>query len=993
MLTRFIHSMNRFIHYMTALVALSGMSVVYQNLVTPWMEPPQIEQIALAPRESVGIDRSLHALFPPGSWQRGECRQLQTSDLTLLFQDLDQESDDRLRLSPVTVIVGHGMSGAKDTTPVIIEAAEGAEITFSRALNLLSSSSGAPPIERGRIKGPVHIYRAGSENEQPFEIRTSNVGIRDRKVWTTESIDMQVGEARCTGSDLTIHLAAPASSNGARGDALLDRVELIYLDQLTIPIPDNSSEAGNGAGAQASGSVLSINCQGRLEYDFAIDQLELHDSVSFVRQVPNLPSDEFRCDLLKVRFRDPTNTNIHRDGPLDWLIEIIATGSPASLTAPNFDAELIADQIELNAVKGLIQARGRAGVQVRRGGITARLANLVYQFDTENPEMIGAIDVQGAGIVQVRDPQLPLRKMQWRDGFKMFPVRATTARQLDSEVEVQIDGGFHAWLTDGGEIQADAIAGVLKPETKPGANQRARLVPDRLVTKGNVRIDTAAVSAETQQLYVQFVSEPDPAPRESDADGKAGQPSLRNWVSQPKGEQSLTAPVARNRPTIRGDTVNVQLRRNESGVSVKKLGIVGSVQATHQLTTGGQTLPAKFTGDRLDMIDSSGEDVLQITGGTNTPARFDFGDGFFVGPQIQIRPSDSIVWINSAGEFRIPTAALPAGMNNQPDQKFRWTSPPHCRWNGEMRFDGRTALLTGGVNITASLINDREPWDIGMQGDRLQVDLVEAIEVSDVKTMRNATVRAVSLMQASDRPVLVQAVQRAPDGVRQSKHLLQASRLTFSPLSGGGMIGEGPGWYRGWFVPQSGKGILGKAGESKPQSPADESQLTGVHLVFNDSMRGDMSSRTLDFLKGVRVGVRPVPNWDESFDAMAMDSISTGESTLDCDQLRFAVAPGFVAEDRASGLPVPWEVQASTGVVFRTRNERGLIEGTANRAAYESSKQLFTADGAPNRPAVIRQTRPDGSNGPDLAVRTMTIDLGTMTIINQVLERFTIPAQ
>ena len=121
----------RIIHYLTALVALSGMSVVYQNLVTPWMEPPQIEQIAMQPRERERSDPSLHALFPPGSWQRGQCRQLQTSNMTLLFQELEQESGDRLKVSPVTVIVGHGMSGVKEANPVIIEAAEGAAVSYT----------------------------------------------------------------------------------------------------------------------------------------------------------------------------------------------------------------------------------------------------------------------------------------------------------------------------------------------------------------------------------------------------------------------------------------------------------------------------------------------------------------------------------------------------------------------------------------------------------------------------------------------------------------------------------------------------------------------------------------------------------------------------------------------------------------------------------------------------------------------------------------------
>jgi len=98
----------RIIHYLTALVVLSGMSVVYQNLVTPWMEPPRIEQIAMQPRDHTRRrDPSLQALFPPGSWQRGQVRELKTSEMTLLFQELEQKSGNRIRLSPVTVIIGH----------------------------------------------------------------------------------------------------------------------------------------------------------------------------------------------------------------------------------------------------------------------------------------------------------------------------------------------------------------------------------------------------------------------------------------------------------------------------------------------------------------------------------------------------------------------------------------------------------------------------------------------------------------------------------------------------------------------------------------------------------------------------------------------------------------------------------------------------------------------------------------------------------------------
>jgi hypothetical protein len=245
-------------------------------------------------------------------------------------------------------------------------------------------------------------------------------------------------------------------------------------------------------------------------------------------------------------------------------------------------------------------------------------------------------------------------------------------------------------------------------------------------------------------------------------------------------------------------------------------------------------------------------------------------------------------------------------------------------------------------------------------------------------------------MQSEKRPVLVQALRRDGKGNLESRHLLHAGKLTLTPDDGGRLIGDGPGWYRGWMIPSAANGLLG-AGQPKTPAPA-ERVLTGVHLVFSDSMQGSMSSRQLEFLRGVRVGVRNVSSWEQTFEASAMDAISAGESTLDCDRLRFNLEPAYDRGQRVGGMPVPWEMEANSSVVFRTRNDRGLLEATATRAAYSSSKDSFTVEGAPNQAAIFRQTRPDGTAGPEGAVRTMTIRPSTMTVENAVIERLNIAA-
>lgn len=982
----------RFIHFITALLAISALAVIYNNIVTPRMQPPRLNPVAMSKGFSERDNGVISDLFPEGAWQRGNCKQLQTSEAMLLFENWQQTADDQWKLWPITVVIGRGMSGVKTAAPVIIEAAEGADITFAESLDVMSG--GAPPIRHGRMIGPVHIHRHSSDDQRSFDIRTANVRIDNKKIWTTDTIEMQVGGAQLVGRDLTIHLAG--STAPGHDVAILERLELIYLDKLVMPLERGGLWKGDAAvsnqlvttAPSEHPAIISIQCGGRVEYDFTFDELHLHESVSLVHHVRGALADRFECTALKLKLNDPSNDSIERDGPLDWLVEIVATGSPAVATLPSFDAELAAERIEFHAIKGLIHAEGSRGVRVKRAGITARLARLIYQFDPQRPTVLGAIDAEGAGIVHFDDPNIPLRRTQWENGLRMEPVGVATAANINTNVNVQINGNFHAWLSDGGEFKADSVFAVLTPDQQATAESNSSLVPHYCEVKGGVEIDTTAVRAQTQLLTLHFVAEADPRPQTAADQTGAGPSPLRQWVTQPKDETHMVDPIARPRPTIQGDTIRALMRRNKGGVSVKDLSVTGSVKVLHQLQTGGQSLPAKLTGEEMRLKDAGGEDVLQLGSGPESPARFQLGDGFFIGPQIQIRPADNVVWMRDAGEFQMPTAALPTGLAGDADAKIEWVKAPHCTWQGQMIFDGRTAVLSDGVQIQASLLNGLEPWDLNMTGDQLRVDLLEDVRVRDMQTMRAATLKQVSLLQSSNRPVMVQAIQRTPDGVMEAKHVIHAARLTLSPVAGGKLVGDGPGSYRGWMRPQNDGPFFGSGKQGRVATA--NSELTGIHLVFNEAMQGDMTSRNLDFLRGVRVATRPVRNWEEAFDAKAMDAISMGDATLDCDRLRFSVEPGFDAARRVPGAPVPWEMEATSGVVFRTRNERGLLAGTASRAAYSSSKDLFTVEGAPNRAATFQQTLQDGSKGPEGAVKTMSIRPRTMKIENLVLERFNI---
>ena len=1043
--------MSRLTQYFSALALLLAMAVVYQNTMVPLVQPLKAESVPIRPAQGLRVDASLTDLFPAGSWQRGSCKVLQTADGMLLFEKWEQTSGDQWRLWPVTVVMGRGMSSQKSAEPLILEATQGAEIKFSESLDVMSG--GAPPIERGRMIGPVHLFRKASNTSnnlaatgasdlsRTIDLQTSNVGIDKQKIWTTDSISMQVGGARMTGSDLTLHFAGDPTKGSGDAHSMMDRMELFYLDSLTLPLGQSDGQVSSGTAANQG--MVSISCKGRVEYDFALDHLMLSDTVSLVHQAAGGIVDRFDCDRLQLWLNDPANQSIIRSGPLDWVNKLIAVGKtsesrPAEAKLPTFDAYIAADEIMLDARAGKVRASGEQGIRLQRGPIWAGLSELNYDFDPTRPTSVGTLSVNGAGVVKIDDPKIAIKQAQWRGGLQVRPRGMPAIDQLDVDIDINIDGQFQASFVDGGQFSADSLHAILTPETvaePAGAIRGGRgnesqasglvassttLVPSEFNVTGNVVVDTSAIVAETDFLRLLFVSEADPLKNSVSGSGSAGTAAttspLRQWVSQP-GPQSLAGdpsnsgmpmevPPARPRPVLKGDTIQAVLRRNSAGLSAKSLQVEGNVQVNHSLATATESMPVQLSADRLRLLDGATDDVLELTSSPQNPARFDIGDGFFIGQTIQVRPSENMIWIPDSGQFQIPTEVLPTGLTATSDEsvagpdnrssKVTWSRPPFCRWQGEMTFDGRTILLSDGVNITATMIRDREQWDFDIQGERLKVDLWESVSLSDVDSVRTAKVKSLAIQQSDTRPVLVKAMQRAADGVLEGKHLLRAEELTmlpgFDPVSqtegSATLIGTGPGWYRGWMPSNKSD----KQDNTATMIDAADRPLTGIHLTFNDAMEAEMQSRRLTFSRGVRVGVKGVHHWDDVFSATEMNDLEIDETTLDCEQLQLALEPTSQNRFAPASQVLPWQIQAISGIVLRTRSERGMIETTASRASYAASKDLFTMFGSPNRPALIKMFNPQGQTRVEQAVKSAVIRPSTLTVESVEMSNVSIAA-
>ncbi len=1027
--------LQRFAQYLFALTVLVTACAVYHSSFVTYVEPGTLPDIAMASSPVLRRDEELAALFAPGSWQRGDCKRLKTRDGVLLFEKWEQLSDDQWKLWPVAVVMG-----SKSNSPLIMEAIEGAEIKFTEALDVMSG--GAPPIELGRMIGAVRIRNASphevtsndkSKPSRRIEIDASEVGMDRQKIWTTQPIRVQLGDAILTGRDLTLHLSTIGVmiAPGENALSMLDRLELIYLDELTVPLSAGGLWGDTKLVKQAAAEPLTprpipigreapplkalkpgmaaMRCGGRVVFQFATGELALETGVE-LRHQASLDSpqvDTFTCDSMKLRFTDLLSKRQRGDHIEDYLLSLVAVGRPAQATLPGLDARLAAGQIEFDSRAELIRMGGPAGVMVTYAGNRWQFNQVNYRLHPTDPKLLGTFDAIGRGSMDVAESlNVPVKTLQWSGGIKLERL------ETDDLLSLQVDGDVAAAMTDGGSFRCDAAKLVLQQIAAPNREREtsgaAQLIPKTFQATGReVRLETPVIAIATRLLQLYFEVAPNAPATGSVTSSSTAQAdnSLRRWVKQP-GSESANAklagnatPVVRSRPSVHGDTINAKLRLSSGNVTARDLAVVGNVALSNEIQTRGGPLPAVLTGDRLILSDGGGNDILQIDSGVDRPARFQLGDGFFIGPSIQVRMADNVVWIKDAGEFQLPSQVLPRigsltdttamipidAANDRRDSgrksNLEVVSPPKCRWRGQMMFDGRTATLTDGVEIHTAIVNgaQRDVWDLLLVGEQLKVTLDQDVKIRDVDSVKSATVNQVSITGSAANPLLVTANQLTAAGLRKARHVLAAPQLTMKPATGQ-LSGPGPGWYRAWMqsnpMAQFAQPIDG-------QQPAEPS-MSGVHLVYQESLNADLNDQSLDFIRNVRIAARRVATWDDLIDVAQMQGLRLGESTLDCDRLRLAVD----GSQKFVPVTAAWEMEAIGNVAFQTRIEKGLFNGTAARASYSAAKDIFLIEGAPGRSAELYQTLPTGQAGGNLAVPRMAISPKTMELQNLELDRF-----
>ncbi len=460
-----------------------------------------------------------------------------------------------------------------------------------------------------------------------------------------------------------------------------------------------------------------------------------------------------------------------------------------------------------------------------------------------------------------------------------------------------------------------------------------------------------------------------------------------NGSNQSPQQQAPPLPL-----NVTGETLIAKLSQTSKGLVIDDLALNKNVTITRDQVSSSSELPLAIFGNQLRM-DSSDEQNMDITI-LGEPAKFSVGSGAMESTEIHFNQRRQLVWMDQPGSFRIPPEAMNSlqtkmavtgtpGRNAPPPKDSfaapgfigngskignehrgtTWIQAPEVKWKGRMVFDGRTARMDGGIQITGRMATqDDSVWHLDGRSQELHIELEQPIEMSGQGSSR-ATIAFVKLLDKVD----LKATQTDMQGNRRSLEHLEVPELTFLAQQQN-WLGMGPGSLRSRRIgnanPGSPQSILSGFPSTAPSAQVanPEAELQCLHLRFGGKMEGNMQSQTMTFYDRVESLLQPILSWDESPDILKVDRLKVGQTTMTCDQLNLhneAQLSWIQTQIQNQQLKrdASWVVTGAGRVVVDSVNEKGSLSVNANLLQYVALHNILRVEGNEQMPAEIRQNQ------------------------------------
>lgn len=570
--------------YLRTLLPLVFAFTAYQVLAVPFLEPAKVTKTVRhwkSPAIPTRVDW-WEAFFLPGDWQRNTPKIVTTDDAILLFQTRTQISKTRWQFKPLTILIPQREGATKKA--ILINNPSGAEIEFKTEVEW---SKELPPVESGQLLGEISIYSPPDEvsKRDGMLIETRDVRINKRRIWTDQSITMQLGNSRIDGQNLNIYLdkdllsSDQPNANKESPFNGLNYLELFYVDRVHIGLnPGGLWPSKDIPDSLLRPAYATLKCKGTFEFQFHQSEAILRRDVHMEHLVQGLPIDTFDCDELRLQIgwdpkrntAPPTATppSTKSISSSNWKVErIVAFGASGrdlndhsrwlKLLAPGMKAEAQGQHLVIDILNGSITlnnklpgtaTRDSSRVYLKYDSIQVSCPEVQYinaeaiantnegaaaLGASSKSNRLGVVIASGAGWGQM-DSKGESWKLSWGKSLYIRPQGDKDQMIIEGSANVSnpSQGRFtaeqlHLWLTPMNKELASQLVAQYPDGKVPQA------LPDRMEAKGDVVVDSPQLRARVESMQVWFAypttaKRPDSKVNSAQATGSLPQNNAQN---------------------------------------------------------------------------------------------------------------------------------------------------------------------------------------------------------------------------------------------------------------------------------------------------------------------------------------------------------------------------------------------------------------------------------------------------------------------------------
>jgi len=893
---------------------------------------------------------------------------------------------------------------------IVLEAPQGARLKFE---DFRPELWRVGQITGGQFPGPITI-RSGMHEPGPEDdllIETSDLQMNSKLLYSMNPVRFRMGENVGGGRELEIsflideHVQPKERRLKISG---IDTLEIRRDVRMRMQLKTASLLPGANSGSDAPrGNEESLpveaTCSGSFTFDFVRYVASLDRDVDLRQINANGPGDQLFCNKLDVHFTprpspmpqpqpvivEPSKRQQRDLGQLE-PVAVEASGHPVVVNSPQHDARARGDRIQIALKTQRVRVAGAREATLAFGPNVLQAPVIDYQHpERDSATPIGRFRATGAGTLQyVPDPTKPEQALRaaWQtmvdlnhkngqpvltlDGRPQFAFAATGALTAD-HIEVylrelhQTDDAPHGKTTNDATPSAGGV-----PFSIEAAGGKVRIVPDRIVARGNVDIQSPRLLGRTGELNVVFKAET--AAASESAYGAAAKPAPKPGPTlTDKLIGGIAGGVVQQVFQLSSDTMKLDVALRGQSAAPTTLSCDGNVVFREVPPAGAQEQPMEFRGTQVtvDRLDSTpfitlkgGKAASTANGGPDLAQLSGRGVTMRISA-LEIDTKENRMWSDGPGTA---TLLVTRDLEGQPAAT---PLPLDLAWQGGLQFDGTTMQF------------DREVVAAGAD-DRLQCDLLRAKLNRKLLFGEAIDQRAIDVSEVyCDGRVAINHVSRDEMGVTSHERIHLAS-VSINQQTGA-IAGVGPGVIRSTRFgdalimltsPQS------AAQAASPPSRAAGAKLHFLRVDFQQGLTGNLVLRDVAFHQRVRAVYGPVDAWEQELDPTRPEGLPPQAMTLSSDTMRISEIPMAVrtSVNQPAGqgnLIGPIQFRATGNVCIDGQEpKRGAFRARADEATYDQLKETFNLLGTSRTPATLWWS---GQQGAPAAAQSIRYVLST----------------